>query len=155
MSNGGASGIARPQQSLLPAQTGQQRGFGQPMMGRRTAGQIQPGMGRITGNDKQVNPSLFSDPNLGQSQGRDQGPIGTGVSASDVPTFNPRYNSGIAGGMQKYGGSYSDPNLATNGMDINDYRVNTSLFSDPNLGQPRLSKGQTPITGGYMAPQMG
>ena len=111
MSNGGASGIARPQQSLLPAQTGQQRGFGQPMMGKRTAGQMQPAMGRITGNDKQVNSSLFSDPNLGRSQGRDQGPIGTGVSASDVPTFNPRYNSGIAGGMQKYGGSYSDPNL--------------------------------------------
>jgi hypothetical protein len=66
MSNGGASGIAKPQQRLLPAQTGQQRGFGQPMMGARTAGQMQPGIGRITGNDKQVNPSLFSDPQLGR-----------------------------------------------------------------------------------------
>jgi len=47
-----------------------------------------------------VNPSLFSDPNLGRSQGRDQGPIGTGVPASDVPAFNPKYNSGITGGMQ-------------------------------------------------------
>ena len=281
MSNGGASGIARPQQSLLPAQTGQQRGFGQPMMGKRTAGQMQPAMGRITGNDKQVNSSLFSDPQLGQMRqpmgfatnaampgdgrsvmggrqremqknnpppnyfpnggepvtnmpmpqqppqqsnnyqanvdfmnqmaqknaqvgsdgspvapsfsynaetgkymqdssafgltgdaantyfspeefqskfgktlgqmpsqgdggtsylggtpnfneqpsldnatkqklsdligqsqgGGDQGPIGTGVPASDVPAFDPSYNSGIAGGMQKYGGSYSDPNL--------------------------------------------
>jgi hypothetical protein len=27
---------------------------------------MQPGMGRITGNDKQVNPSLFSDPQLGR-----------------------------------------------------------------------------------------
>tara|TARA_X000001382_G_scaffold47462_1_gene32125 strand:+ start:42 stop:1925 length:1884 start_codon:yes stop_codon:yes gene_type:complete len=43
--------------------------------------------------------------------GGDQGPIGTGVPASDVPAFDPSYNSGVAGGMQQYGGSYSDPNL--------------------------------------------
>jgi hypothetical protein len=32
-------------------------------------GQMQSGIGRMTGNDKQVNSSLFSDPQLGQSQG--------------------------------------------------------------------------------------
>lgn len=31
----------------------------------QNSGQMQSGMGRITGNDKQVNPSLFSDPQLG------------------------------------------------------------------------------------------
>jgi hypothetical protein len=50
--------------------------------------------------------------------GGDQGPIGTGVSASDVPAFDPSYNSGVAGGMQQYGGSYSDPNLGQTGQDV-------------------------------------
>ncbi len=43
--------------------------------------------------------------------GGDQGPIGTGIPASDVPAFDPSYNSGVAGGMQRYGGSYSNPNM--------------------------------------------
>jgi len=70
MSNGGASGIAKPQQRLLPAQTGQQRDFAQPMMGMRTGGQMQPGMGQTTGIVRQANPSLFSDPQLGQMRSR-------------------------------------------------------------------------------------
>jgi hypothetical protein len=63
--------------------------------------------------------------------GGDQGPIGTGPnisrgtpigSADDLS--NPYYhNSGIAGGMQKYGGSY------TNGSSLIDP---ASLYSDPN-----------------------
>ena len=92
MSNGGASGIARPQQSLLPAQTGQQRGFGQPMMGKRTAGQMQPAMGRITGNDKQVNSSLFSDPQLGQMRQ----PMGFATNAA-----MPGDGRSVMGGRQR------------------------------------------------------
>jgi hypothetical protein len=32
--------------------------------------------------------------------GGDQGPIGTGIPASDVPAFDPSYNGGIAGGIK-------------------------------------------------------
>ena len=41
--------------------------------------------------------------------------IGTGVSASDVPSFDPSYNSGVAGNMGKYNGSYTDPDINRGG----------------------------------------
>jgi len=96
-----------------------------------------------------VNPSLFSDPNLGRSQGRDQGPIGTGVPASDVPAFNPKYNSGIAGGIVSRA-QLGTVRTASDGPAFDPHKANMELgqggrkkfttqavpVANPNLGQP-------------------
>ncbi len=89
--------------------------------------------------------------------GGDQGPIGTGVSASDVPAFNPSYNSGITGGMQlgqpQGGGGAGIYQGGSKGFyDRNPGQLldPASLYSDPNLGQPQ-GRDQGPIGTGIPA----
>ena len=61
--------------------------------------------------------------------GGDQGPIGTGVPASDVPAFDPSYNSGITGGMQ----------LGQTGQDV----PPTGIANDPVLTGGNTGTGGT------------
>ena len=110
--------------------------------------------------------------------GSDQGPIGTGVPASDVPAFDPSYNSGVAGNMGEYGGSYADPALLqtlgygdqgpigtgvpalniSRGTPIgsaddlsNPYYYNSGVAGGMQLGQPQGGGDQGPIGTGVPA----
>jgi len=77
--------------------------------------------------------------------GGDQGPIGAGVPASDVPVFDPSYNSGIAGGMQ----------LGQTGQDV----PPTGIANDPVLTGGNTGTGGTspyaPLDYSGMSPSTG
>ena len=83
--------------------------------------------------------------------GGDQGPIGTGIPVSDVPAFDPSYNSGIAGGMQQYGGSYFDPALLQGGGDQGPIGTGVPA-SDVPAFDPSYNSG---IAGGMQLGQTG
>lgn len=87
--------------------------------------------------------------------GGDQGPIGTGVPASDVPAFDPSYNSGITGGMQlgqPQGGGDQGPigtGVPASDVPAFDPSYNSGVagnmgeyggsYSDPSLGQTGIA----------------
>lgn len=95
--------------------------------------------------------------------GGDQGPIGTGPNISrNTPTgsaddlSNPYYyNSGVAGGMQQYGGSYSDPSLGQTGIANDPVLTNGSGYFDTSGGNTGGTSPYAPLDYSGMSPSTG